>query len=578
MNSNFLGSWFRSAQCFLSGKTPLTLIALALLLYLPTIGWGIPQANAPDRTKTYATDSILPLEALAEMHNTFVVSKPDRNYGYPWWHYVVVAAAQAPYLVFLEATGRLAAPSSIFPFGLADPVAALRALTLIGRLVSILMAIGTLLATYGFVRTLLGHETGLLAALFGLASFPMMYYSGVGNLDMPVTFWSAIGVAIFASILEHGLDRTRGIWLGAMAGLAMATKDQAVLTFLPLGIALLSRKISGAADPRTHWRAVTVSLGASIAAYLFGTGMWIDPQRQLIHLDSLLFHPERLSIAAAYVSPHLHTWPGVMALLQEAWMRAVDAYSAPILIAAGIGMGLLVHRQLRWLMLFLPLPCLILLLFLPTGTVLLRYYLPFGLLVDAAAAHAVWSLRGTRLRSTAIPLAAFLLLFRLAPGVDLSWAQLHETRSFAGRWLAANTEPGDRLEHFGPPQKLPPMPAGVVTRPILGTRHLRQAGDRADRVFRYLQREGPEFIAVIPDWTSSPGMDRSRDCPQEVLRALLDGSIGYRPVADFREPVLFRGLLKRPPLDSKQVAPRVRIFARRDVVSRTPPHGGSSDG
>jgi len=562
----------------LSGRTPLALIALSLLLYLPTLGWGIPQANAPDRTKTSATDSILPLEALAEMHNTFVVSKPDRNYGYPWWHYAVVAGAQAPYLAVLMATGELSAPSPKFPFGLADPVAALRTLTLIGRLVSVLMAAGTLLAIYCFVGTLLGHETALLAALFGLVSYPMLYYSGVGNLDMPVTFWSAIGVAIYASILKQGLDTTRGMWLGAMAGLAMATKDQAVLTFLPLGIALLFQKISGIADPRTHWRAVGASLGASLAAYLFGTGMWIDPQRQLTHLDSLLFHPGRLTIAAAYFPPQPHSWAGSVALLQEAWNRAIDAYSAPILIAAAIGLLLLAHHQRRWIILFLPLPCLILLLFLPTGTVLLRYYLPFGILIDAAAAHAVWSLRATPLRATAIPLAALLLILRLAPGVDLCWAQLHETRSLAGRWLAAHTEPGDRLEHFGPPEKLPPIPADVVTRPLLGAPHLRDAGDHAGRVFRYLRRDGPQFIAVIPDWTSGPRLERSRDCPREVLRALLDGSTGYQLVADFRQPELFHGLLKRPPLDSHQVAPRVRIFARHDVAIRDHSPAGSGHG
>jgi len=74
----------------------LTLAAIAL--YAPMMGWGIPHATAPDRTRPFSVDDILPLEPLAEMHNTFVVSKPDRNYGYPWWHYFVVAVAYAPYV------------------------------------------------------------------------------------------------------------------------------------------------------------------------------------------------------------------------------------------------------------------------------------------------------------------------------------------------------------------------------------------------------------------------------------------------------------------------------------------------
>jgi len=196
---------------FVSGRTPLALIALALALYLPTIGWGVPRANAPERAKTYATDTILPLEALAEMHNTFVVSKPDRNYGYPWLHYAIVAGVQAPYLVYLLASGDMSAPTPEYPFGLSDPVGALRVLVYLGRLVSVLMAAGIVVSTYWFARKLWGHETGLIAALFGLVSYPMIFYSGVGNMDVPVAFWSAVGVAVFACILKEGLDVKRWI-------------------------------------------------------------------------------------------------------------------------------------------------------------------------------------------------------------------------------------------------------------------------------------------------------------------------------------------------------------------------------
>ncbi len=59
---------------------PLPALAVAaLLLYAPLIGWGLPHATAPDRTKTYATDELLPLEALAEMQSTFIAAQPGRN-------------------------------------------------------------------------------------------------------------------------------------------------------------------------------------------------------------------------------------------------------------------------------------------------------------------------------------------------------------------------------------------------------------------------------------------------------------------------------------------------------------------
>ena len=569
---------FEPAFRFVSGRTPLALIALALALYLPTIGWGVPRANSPERTKTYATDAILPLEALAEMHNTLIVSKPGRNYGYPWFHYAVVAGVQAPYLGYLLAIGEMAAPTPEYPFGLKDPVGGLCMLVLLGRLVSVLMAAGVVVSTYWFARKLWGHETGLIAALFGLVSYPMIYYSGVGNMDIPVTFWSAVGVAVFAYIIKEGLDVTRGVWLGIMAGLAMATKDQAVLSFLPLGLALLFPAIGRAPDARSRTRALGAALAASIVAYLFGTGMWIDPQRHITHVDSLFFHTEKLSIARLYFSPHPISWAGAALILSDALTRAVDAFGGLTLLAGALGAVQIARRNPSWLVLLAPLPLLIALLFVPTGTVVLRYYLPFGLLVDGAAAHGVWSLRETPLRRAALPLVVLMIGLRLAPGVDLSYAQLNETRSAAGDWFAAHAMAGDRIEHFGPSQKLPPLSADVRALPLAGRKHWRGEFDHGPRVIDYLQKNGPEYVVVIPDWTSRATMDRSADCPPEVLEALLDGSVGYRLVADFGEPALMPALLARPPLDSKQVAPRVRIFARADIATRPARDAGAASG
>ena len=94
------------------GRRAVFWLALAaIVLYLPLIGWGLPHATTATRVKAFAVDELLPLDALAEMHNTFVVSKPDRNYGYPWWHYVGLAAVQAPYVAYLKVSGQLSGPA-----------------------------------------------------------------------------------------------------------------------------------------------------------------------------------------------------------------------------------------------------------------------------------------------------------------------------------------------------------------------------------------------------------------------------------------------------------------------------------
>ena len=162
----------------------------AILIYVSMIRWGLPHATAPDRVQTFAVDELLPLSALAEMHNTFVVSKPDRSYGYPWWHYFVLAAWQTPYVVYLKLTHQMETPTTVFPFRLKDPVGNLEGPTLYGRFLSVLMGAGIVIAAYFFARTLWNHQTGTLAACLTMISYPQVYYSRLGNVDVALVLWS----------------------------------------------------------------------------------------------------------------------------------------------------------------------------------------------------------------------------------------------------------------------------------------------------------------------------------------------------------------------------------------------------
>jgi hypothetical protein len=158
--------------------------------------------------------------------------------------------------------------------------------------------------------------------------------------------------------------------------------------------------------------------------------------------------------------------------------------------------------------------------------------------------------------------------------VDLVHAELNDNRYAAGRWLQSHAKPGDRLEYFGVTDVLPPLDSTIVTRRIAGREQW--VGDRADpgRLLQYLATEGPEWIVSIPDWTSTPAMERSADCPASVCEALATGTAGYTQVAYYPRCALFHGLLARPPLDNPSVCPPVTIFARNDVRSRLDPAAG----
>ena len=133
--------------------------------------------------------------------------------------------------------------------------------------------------------------------------------------------------------------------------------------------------------------------------------------------------------------------------------------------------------------------------------------------------------------------------------------------------MSAHAVAGDRVEYFGAEQKLPPLDSEIVSRRIAGREPWMQEFDHGPAIIEYLAAEGPEFVIVIPDWTSFPGMQRSADCPPEVFEALLDGSVGYREAAHFPRRTLLPSPLSRPPFDNPSVGPPVRIFVKEDSTS-----------
>jgi hypothetical protein len=537
----------------------------AIALYLPLVGWGLPHATAPDRTKTFATDEILPLEGLAEMRSTFVSPAADRNFGYPWWHYFVVSAAQLPYVGALILSGGLADPSPVYPFGLRDPVTALKILTIIGRTVSVLMGAGIVLASFFFARALWDQATGVIAGMLTMVSYPMFYYSRTGNTDVPAFFWSAIALTFLATMLSSGVTRRGAVSLGVFAALAGATKDQTIALFFPLCLALLLPPLNHPPGTPYQWRPLVLGLGAGLAAYLFATGMLFDPHRHLMHLHAQLFDQGRVTDAAVYFPAAPPTWHAT-ALLGAGYGAALGAMmSWPVLLASAAGIAFGVRRA-RWhLFWLLPFATIFVLFVRLPGIVVVRYLLPLTLFVDAFAALALTTLWRSRFQATVVPLLFVLVGSRLAMGLDLSYAQLRDTRYAAAGWLREHYRAGDRLEYFGVTEVLPPMDGTVSARRVMGREDWVGKQRHGPAVLEYLLREGPKFVIVIPDWTSRAGIEHSADCPPEVYAALLDGTAGYALAAYFEPPSLLPHPLHRPRFDNPSVAPPVRIFVRKET-------------
>src|SRR5690606_23283120 len=122
-------------------RTALLLVVLTLAVYIPGFTWGLPDATAYERMHPWGNDDLLPLRPLSEMYNTFVQDDATRNVAYPWFHYALVAGVYAPYMGVLYATGGFEKPSGEYPFGLKQPREHFRRLALLGRAVTLALAV-----------------------------------------------------------------------------------------------------------------------------------------------------------------------------------------------------------------------------------------------------------------------------------------------------------------------------------------------------------------------------------------------------------------------------------------------------
>ena len=563
-------------------RTPLFLAILCFALYLPGMGWGVPDSTAaPDRVRSWGVDDLTPLGPLAEIHG-ILVPKPDRNLGYPLMHSFTVSLAYTPYLAYLWVTDQFNTISAGYPYGLMDPVSTLQVLALIARLVSVLMAVGIVVAAYDAARTLWDHRTGILTAVLVMVSFPMFYYSRTGNVDVPVLFFTALALAAFARSIARGFTLGRAVWLGIFVGFALGTKEPSFASFLPIPFVLLSlhwRDIR-ATKKGVSWGFWQASLTALLAAFLafgVGSGLFVDPERYFAHVE---FAVQRVHDAGsgqlAFVEVLPRTMEGNLQLAKLMARYLADTMTLPGLLLSGLGLVWVLRREPRASTFALPAVTYLIVLFWFGRVAQLRYVMPVAFTLTFFAAWAVvhaWKSRWVALR-IGFTLVAFAIIgISFLRGVDLTHAMIKDSRYAAATWLGVHAEPGDLVEYFGPADRLPSLKPGVksaLATTFFGVfRRARPDKEVVQDIEERWKERKPKFVIIMPDYTSPAGVPHSVSCPPAIYENLVDGTLGYRQVAYFETPPLLPWV-RRPALDYPSVNPPIRIFVRvMQPVGRT---------
>jgi 4-amino-4-deoxy-L-arabinose transferase-like glycosyltransferase len=544
--------WIRSTD-----RTAWLLAGIALVLYIPGLCWGLPHATSEVTIRGWDVDSIAGIGPLSELHNLLIKAQPGWYYAYPLFHYLVLGLFYAPYMAWLFLTGGLHSPTAQYPYGFTDPVQAIAALAFIGRAVSVLMATGTVVATYLAARTVWDRRTGVIAGLMMMLCGPLVYYAHAGNLDVPVLFWVSLCVLAGARIIRFGLTARRAIWFGILAAVAVATKDQAYGALVPAVLFLLvmhladSRKLPQAGS---SWRAPIALILSGIVAYAVANGIVFRPDRFINHVKFLLnFEQTFVNVVnfGGVVRPK--TAAGYLQVLQDVTLALYQSMGPILLLAATAGSFATWRRnRFTWFLVAMLLGYLVLVI-APIRHMHYRWaMMPMLFLVFPAGRLLAMGLEATGARRMIAVAATVIGLGWLgAWALDTRYQVWKDARNDAGAWLAEHAKPGDRVGFFGSVGQLPRIPRDVLPVSI-----------ESDSASRELRENGVRLVLVIPDYSSQgqPGLERSLYLPESTYRELQDGSLGFDRVAQFRTrplPLVGRSLDAIP-----WVNPPVQIFER----------------
>jgi 4-amino-4-deoxy-L-arabinose transferase-like glycosyltransferase len=258
-------------------KALVWVLGFSLFLNATAIWWGVQSGNSSD----WADDSASPWEVIHCVSEDCVDAWPHK---YPPFHAYVVAAAYAPVLGVAKVAGIDLDTSP------ADTL-----LGLIGRTVSLLMALGTLLLVYACAREMKMRERAAVLAVAVAAFTPQfVYYSKMMNLDVPYTFWFMVSLLLLLRIVKaHRLSDYIGFALAATC--AIATKDQAYALYLLPGplVALSAFRYfrSTLGSRRAAYRQLLIRFGAAtitaLAVYALIWDVPVDPEWLLLHVRTI---------------------------------------------------------------------------------------------------------------------------------------------------------------------------------------------------------------------------------------------------------------------------------------------------
>jgi len=447
---------------FLVDRTAMALAAIAVLLYIPGIWWGLPHVTHPQVPHGWEIDTASGLAVLSELHNLFIQPQPGWYVAYPIFHYLALGCIYAPYLAFLCLSGGLANPSGVYPYGFSNPVRSIAILGLLARFVTLAMVAGIVVCFYRTGRIVWDRATGVVAAAGVMLCIPLVYYGRTGNLDVPVLFWKVLGLVVLARSVKDGLTIGRGLALGTLAALSVATKDQAYASWLA-GLAALSILHWRATRRRPEgmdWKPLAAVAGSGLAVYAIASGLVWNPGRFQAHI-SFITNFETTFYNVVHLDLLRPATPGgYLLLVGDIADCLIEAMGPALVVAAATGLVLAWHGSLFVRVLAIMMAAHEALTVFPVRHMQYRYilFVAAAMMLPAARVLVLGWMQGGRTRMVAAGAGVLGAGWLAVMSGDLVYQMLYDARYPAGAWLETAVRPGDRVAFFTSPDQVPNLP------------------------------------------------------------------------------------------------------------------------
>jgi len=422
---------------------------------------------------------------------------------------------------------------------------------LANRLLSVLLALATLVIVYALAREIRSRRAGVWAALVLLLTLPFSYYAKLSNVDVPYVFLFALSLVFYVRLLRNSLPAD--FYLFTLIGvLAVCVKDQAygfyVLPGAWMGMRSIWSTLRRTPVPRgvPPLRVLMVMTAIAIVTFVIGQNVLFNPV-------GFREHVEFLRIGRVHYQMFPGTFAGQLQMLWTALIELGRTMSWPLALAGAFGVLAVVRRgprELRWLLLpavSFYLTCI--------GLVLYHYDRFFlGIIVVLAIITGVWIdewMNGFRLRRA---LLAVAVVYALARVVSLDALLILDARYTAEQWLAVHVPAGRTIAGAGLTKYLPREEV-VSWQPL-------------EEDLGALGAYKPDYVVINVTHGTRDGDAARRD----FYKHLMDGSAGYTRVAWFRTRLpfsplnyeaRFQALAEDPFSNLGKINPPIEVYARQ---------------